>query len=131
MLVSPCPPDFQSGKYHWLILMPPTLFICVHFVTTPSWGAAAATTSLTVDPGGYVPYIALLNKGRDSLSRIFLSSPGSMPFVNILLSKPGRLTSANISSLRGSRAIATPFCFLSLFNDFWREPSSCVWILES
>ena len=77
--VKPCPPAFQSGKYHRLMAIPPVDMTVVLLVTTPSSRAPAATTGLKVEPDGKEAEMARGNRGLSSSSRKAEYSSGDIP----------------------------------------------------
>src|SRR5512133_1472751 len=83
----------------------------ISLVTLPDSRPASALTSLNVDPGGYVPAIALLLSGR--LGSVAIACH-SLLLSDILSEKmfastDGELNITRTSPLRGSRTTTAPF----------------------
>ena len=76
--------------------------------TMPYSNPARPYTGFIVEPGGYCPCTARLNRGKCGESRSLPYSPVLMPFTNKLVSNPGALTNASTSPLRGSIATTAP-----------------------
>src|SRR3990172_4064391 len=93
----PCPSGFQSLNTLLPNDIPPLQEILLSSLIYPSSSPADAMTILNTEPGGYVPWMALLFNGWAGFSAIFCHTLGDSLLDSTLGSKAGWLTSASTS----------------------------------
>src|SRR5256885_15951080 len=102
MSIEPWPPFFQQWKTWLPSATEPVQVTRFDGTIAPLSSAASATTGLNVDPGGYIPVIALFKSGFSGSSLSWRHISGVTVVVEGFGSKPGADTLAMTSPLSTS-----------------------------